>query len=182
MKNVTMPKLSLITTPNPLLKRKSLLVDKVDKNLQKFMDDMLETMYFQEGAGIAAVQVGVLKRIFILDIDKTEENQEKNPIFFINPEITWLSDELSIYNEGCLSFPGARTQLSRPAIVRVKFLDYDGNQKEIEVEEYMARGVLHENDHLNGITMPDHMSAIKRDSFLRQVAKYRKKAEDSENI
>lgn len=176
-----MPRLNIITTPNPLLKSKSLLVDKIDKELQNFMDSMLETMYFEEGAGIAAIQVGLLKRIFILDIDKTEEKQEKNPIFFINPEITWLSDEMSVYNEGCLSFPGARSQLSRPSMVRVSFLDYDGNKQEIEVEGYMARGVLHENDHLNGITMPDHLSAIKRDSFLRQVAKHKRNNNNQEN-
>jgi peptide deformylase len=173
--------LKLVTTPNPILKQKSNLIERVDKELQSFLDDLLETMYYEEGVGIASVQVGVLKRVFILDIDKTESKQEKNPIFFINPEISWLSDELSIYNEGCLSFPGARAQIARPAKVKVKFLDYDGNHCEIEVEDYMARGVLHENDHLNGVTMPDHLSPIKKDSFMRQLAKYAKRVTPQEN-
>jgi peptide deformylase len=167
-----MSKLQLVISPNPILKQVSASVSSVDKDLQKFMDDMLETMYYQEGVGIAAVQVGVLKRIFILDIDKDESREEKNPIFFINPEILYLSDEHSDYNEGCLSFPGARSLLSRPARVKLRYLDYDGNQREIEAENYMARGVLHENDHLNGITMTDHLSAIKRDVFIRQMNKF----------
>ncbi len=167
-----MARLELVINPNPILKQSSKIVEKVDKDLQKLMDDMLETMYFEEGAGIAAVQVGILKRIFILDIDKKDSGQEKNPIFFINPEITWLSEEKSVFNEGCLSFPGGRAMLSRPARVKVSFTDYDGNPKELEVEDFMARGVLHENDHLNGITMPDHMSAIKKDSFFRQMQKH----------
>jgi len=167
-----MARLPLILTPNPLLKTKSSPVERVDKELQRFLDDMLETMYHEDGAGLAAVQVGELKRVFILDIGRKGAEHIKDPIFFINPEIVSLSEEQSVYNEGCLSFPGARVSLSRPAVVKVKYLDYDGNQKESEIEGYMARGVLHENDHLNGVTMPDYMSAMKRDVFLRQVKKY----------
>lgn len=167
-----MARLSLITNPNPLLKRKSSLVDKVDKKLQELLDDMLETMYYEEGAGIAAVQVGILKRIFILDMGKKTDHELKDPHFFINPEITYFSEEESVYNEGCLSFPGARSNIARPKAVKVKYLDYNGNPQEMEADEYMARGILHENDHLNGITMPDHLSAMKRDVFLRQVSKY----------
>ena len=173
-----MAKLPLILSPNPILKKKSILVEKIDKELQLFLDDMLETMYHEEGAGIAAVQVGVLKRIFILDINKNEEEQERNPIFFINPEITKISEEESEYNEGCLSFPGARSMLARPKIVKIKYLDYDGNKQEMEADNFMARGILHENDHLNGITMPDHMSAMKKDSFLRHVAKHIRNQKD----
>lgn len=167
-----MAKLPLILSPDPILKMKSFQVEKVDKELQKFMDDMLETMYYQEGVGIAAVQVGTLKRIFILDIDKKEAGQEKNPIFFINPEIIYKSEEESVYNEGCLSFPGGRSMLYRPKMVKVRYLDYDGNQQELEADDFMARGVLHENDHLDGITMPDYMSAMKKDAFLRHVKKF----------
>ncbi len=167
-----MPRLSLILSPDPLLKMKSASIEKIDKKLQLFLDDMLETMYYEEGAGIAAVQVGLLKRIFILDINKKEEKEIRNPIFFINPEITYLSEEKYEYNEGCLSFPGARSIITRPRMVKVKYLDYDGNSQELEADEYMARGILHETDHLNGITMPDHMSAMKKDVFLRHVKKY----------
>ena len=173
-----MARLPLILSPNPILKQKSLLVEKIDKDLQLFLDDMLETMYHEEGAGIAAVQVGILKRIFILDINKNEEQQERNPIFFINPEIVEFSEEKSEYNEGCLSFPGARSILSRPKMVKIRYLDYDGNKQEMEADNFMARGILHENDHLNGITMPDYMSAMKKDSFLRHVAKYIRNKKD----
>lgn len=167
-----MARLPLVLTPNPMLKMKSALVETVDKDLQKFMDDLLETMYHEEGAGIAAVQVGVLKRIFILDIERKEGDGIKNPQFFINPEITYYSKEKCDVNEGCLSFPGARAVISRSSEVTVKYLDYDGKSQEMTVSGYMARGVLHENDHLNGITMPDHLSAMKRDVFARHVKKY----------
>ena len=166
-----MARLALVLTPNPILKMKSAPVESVDKNLQSFLDDMLETMYHEEGAGLAAVQVGVLKRIFVVDIGKKSDEELKNPHFFINPEITYLSQEEVGMNEGCLSFPGARSIISRPKEIKVKYLDYDGNNKEMEADDWMARAILHENDHLNGVTMPDHLSAIKRDVFLRHVKK-----------
>jgi peptide deformylase len=150
---------------------KSTLVEKIDKGLQKFLDDMLETMYHEDGAGLAAVQVGMLKRIFVLDIGRKGDEALKNPQFYINPEIIEYSSEESVINEGCLSFPGARSMIARPEVVKIRYLDYDGNMQEEEADGYKARGFLHENDHLNGITMPDHMSLIKRDLFLRQVKK-----------
>jgi peptide deformylase len=166
-----MAKLELILTPNPILKMKSAIVEKVDKDLQTFLDDMLETMYHEQGAGLAAVQVGLLKRIFIVDIGKKCEDEFKDPHFFINPEITYYSEEEVGMNEGCLSFPGARSLIARPKEIKIKYLDYDGNQREMEADDWMARAILHENDHLNGITMPDHLSTIKRDVFFRQVNK-----------
>jgi peptide deformylase len=167
-----MAKLALVLTPNPILKQKSLPVDKVDKGLQLFLDDMLETMYHQDGAGLAAVQVGQLKRIFVVDIGKKTESSTQDPYFFINPEIVFASEDEIAMNEGCLSFPGARSLIKRPKEIKVKYLDYDGNSKEIEADDWMARAILHENDHLNGVTMPDYMSAVKRDFFMRQVLKY----------
>ena len=167
-----MAKLPLIITPNPILKMKSAPVETVDKDLQKFMDDLLETMYHEEGAGIAAVQVGVLKRIFILDVGRKGEDGVRDPHFFINPEIIHHSEEKCDVNEGCLSFPGARAVISRSEEVTVKYLDYHGKKQEMTVDGYMARGILHENDHLNGVTMPDHLSAMKRDVFTRHVKKY----------
>ncbi len=166
-----MARLPLILTPNPILKMKSAPVDKIDKELQKFLDDMLETMYHEDGAGLAAVQVGQLKRIFVLDVGRREDEALKNPQFYINPEIIECSSEVSVINEGCLSFPGARSMISRPDRVKIRFLDYDGNHREEEADGYKARGFLHENDHLDGITMPDRLSPIKRDVFLRQVKK-----------
>lgn len=170
-----MAKLALVLTPNPILKIKSAPVENIDKNLQVFLDDMLETMYYEDGAGLAAVQVGALKRIFIVDIGKRTDEKIKNPHFFINPEITYTSEEEIGMNEGCLSFPGARSIISRPKEIKVKYLDYDGNQKEMEADDWMARAILHENDHLNGITMPDYLSPIKRDVFLRHVKKAMRK-------
>ncbi len=166
-----MAKLELILTPNPILKIKSEPVVQVDKALQNFLDDMLETMYYEDGAGLAAVQVGQLKRIFVVDIGKKSDEAVKNPHIFINPEITYCSDESIEFNEGCLSFPGARSVISRPKEIKVKYLDYDGNPREMETDDWMARAILHENDHLNGVTIPDHLSAIKRDVFLRHVKK-----------
>lgn len=166
-----MTKLALVLTPNPILKMKSSPVEVVDKNLQAFLDDMLETMYHEHGAGLAAVQVGVLKRIFAVDVDKKYDEGLKDPHFFINPEIIYCSEEKVGMNEGCLSFPGARSLIARPKEIKIKYLDYDGNQREMEADDWMARAILHENDHLNGITMPEHMSAIKRDVFLRHVKK-----------
>lgn len=166
-----MTKLSLIVTPDPILKIKSEPIEVVDKELQHILDDMLETMYYEEGAGLAAVQVGILKRIFIVDIGKKTSESEKDPHFFINPEITYYSDEKIVFNEGCLSFPGGRSIISRPKQVKINYLDYDGNKKTMEADDWMARAILHENDHLNGITMPDHLSPIKRDVFLRHVKK-----------
>ena len=166
-----MAKLELILTPNPILKIKSEPVVQVDKALQNFLDDMLETMYYEDGAGLAAVQVGQLKRIFVVDIGKKSDEAVKNPHIFINPEITYCSDESIKFNEGCLSFPGARSVISRPKEIKVKYLDYDGNPREMEADDWMARAILHENDHLNGVTIPDHLSAIKRDVFLRHVKK-----------
>ncbi len=166
-----MAKLALILTPNPILKIKSEPVSLVDKALQVFLDDMLETMYYEDGAGLAAVQVGQLKRIFVIDIGKKTDEALKSPHVFINPEIAYCSDELIEFNEGCLSFPGARSIIARPKEIKVKYLDYDGNSKEMEADDWMARAILHENDHLNGVTIPDHLSAIKRDVFLRHVKK-----------
>lgn len=166
-----MAKLPLVLMPNSILKMKSAFVDKVDKELQVFLDDMLETMYHEHGAGLAAVQVGVLKRIFVVDVGKKSDDHLKDPHFFINPEIIFLSKEETPMNEGCLSFPGARSVISRPKEIKIKYLDYDGNYKEIEADDWMARAILHENDHLNGVTMPDHLSPIKRDVFLRHVNK-----------
>lgn len=166
-----MARLDLVLTPNPILKMKSAPVAKVDKELQIFLDDMLETMYHEQGAGLAAVQVGVLKKIFVVDVGKKTEEELKDPHFFINPEIVFLSKEEVGMNEGCLSFPGARSIISRPKEIKVKYIDYDGNSKEIEADDWMARAILHENDHLNGVTMPDHLSTIKRDVFLRHVKK-----------
>lgn len=165
-----MKKFELLTYPNPILKEVSEPVKKVDKEIQTILDGMLETMYNENGAGIAAPQVGILKRMYILDVDS---HIKKNPTFMINPEIVWYSEETKIYHEGCLSFPGGYLEVERPKRVRVQFLDYYGKEQEIEVTDYFARGVQHEGDHLNGVVMTDlKASRLKKDIFLRKIKKY----------
>ena len=166
-----MTKLSIIVSPDPILKTKSNHVEKMDKELQRTLDDMLETMYHEDGAGLAAVQVGLLKRIFVLDVGRKDNERLKDPQFYINPEIIYCSEEEIAYSEGCLSFPGARSVIYRPRVVKIKYLDYDGNQCEEEADDYKARGFLHEIDHLDGVTMADHLSPIKRNVFIRKVTK-----------
>lgn len=166
--------LALVLAPDPRLKQKSLPVDKIDDELRKFMDDMLETMYYSEGSGLAAIQVGVAKRILIVDINPKEEDDTRNPIFMINPEIIHISEEKSIRPEGCLSIPSQRLDIERPSKIQVKYLDYHGNSQELEADGWLATAIQHEMDHLNGILLLDHASLIKRDIMLRKAKKIKK--------
>jgi peptide deformylase len=206
--------LPLIIAPNRLLKKISRPVEKIDADLQKFMQDMLNTMYNESGVGLAAVQVGVLKRILVIDTDYKIEDQchhhnsgefsganlhqkfyddsshnssdnfrgncgmvhvvNANPRFFINPEIIEFSKENSAYNEGCLSFPGARSQVIRPQKVKVKYLDQNACQQIEEMEGLLATCIQHEIDHLNGITFVDHISKLKRDLIVNKMKKLQK--------
>lgn len=178
-----MTKLNLILSPNPVLNEISKPVEKVDAILQKLMDDMLETMYQEGGIGISAVQVGVLKRILVMDVeyvlDKCEDdcghNHNKpanpNPIYMVNPVIIKSSKELSVYREGCLSFPEFRTDIERPKEVTIEFLDYFGNKKTLQADGILATCVQHEMDHLNGITLIDHLSKIKKEMVLKKMKK-----------
>ena len=178
--------LPLVTSPNPLLKKVSQPVLVVNDELRKLMDDMVQTMYAEGGIGLAAVQVGVLKRVLVIDIDYEEEGlhhhhgscngvhvKNANPMYFVNPEIIEKSEELSSFNEGCLSFPGARAEVERPAEVRVKFLDYYGKEQVLNMSGIMATCIQHEIDHLNGITFIDHISKLKRDMILKKMNKNR---------
>ena len=123
------------------------------------MDEMLETMYAAPGIGLAAVQIGVLKRLIVIDLSK--EDQKKNPLFLVNPEITFQSKNLSTYEEGCLSLPGYFAEIERPAECHLKYLDYDGNQKNLKAEGLLATCIQHEIDHLNGILFIDYLSKLK---------------------
>lgn len=177
--------LPLVYSPNSLLKKISKPVEKVDDELRKLMDDMVQTMYIEEGLGLAAVQVGHLKRVLVMDVDYEHEEhhhhdhgscggihvKNTNPRYFVNPEILEISEELSSYNEGCLSFPGARAEVTRPQEVRVKFLDYHGKEQVVNLDGIMATCMQHEIDHLNGITFVDHISALKRDVILKKMRK-----------
>ena len=162
----------IIEAPDPRLKVISESVEVVDDDLRRLMDDMVETMYAAPGIGLAAIQVGVPKRVLVLDISNDEE--EPNARYFVNPEIVWTSDELAIYNEGCLSLPEYFAEVERPAACRVEYLDYDGNPQTLETSGLLATCIQHECDHLEGILFVDHLSSLKRDMILRKLAKAKK--------
>lgn len=163
--------LPIIETPDPRLRAISKPVERVDDALRRFMDDMLETMYDAPGIGLAAIQVGVAKRVLVIDL---QENDEKNPRFFVNPEIVWESEEFASYQEGCLSVPDVYGDVERPASVRVKYLDYNGTEREEEMDGLLATCIQHEMDHLEGILYIDHLSKLKRDMLLRKLEKSRR--------
>ena len=168
----------ILTEPNKILREKSSLVEKVDENLQKLMDDMLETMYAAPGIGLAAIQVGVPKRVIVLDIgwrDKYEER--KKPMYFVNPEIIEKSTNNSTYEEGCLSVPGQFAEIDRPDKCHVKYLDYYGQPKEIKAEGMLATCIQHEIDHLEGILFIDHLSKLKKSMIVKKLSKHKKEIE-----
>jgi len=163
--------LPIIETPDPRLRVISKPVERVDDDLRRFMDDMLETMYDAPGIGLAAIQVGEPKRVLVIDL---QENDEKNPRYFVNPEIVWTSEEMSDYQEGCLSVPDVYGDVERPARVRVKYLDYNGEAREEELDGLLATCLQHEMDHLEGVLFIDHLSKLKRDMLLRKLEKARR--------
>jgi peptide deformylase len=178
--------LPLITAPDPILKMVSKPIIEFNIELKKLLDDMVTTMYYYEGVGLAGVQVGVLKRILVMDIDYEEDEDAKafhgsgcshihvkntNPRYFVNPEIIESSKEESSFNEGCLSFPEARSQVNRPKKVKVKYFDHQGKEMLEEMEGLMAVCIQHEIDHLNGITFVDRISKLKKDMIMRKIQK-----------
>ncbi len=165
----------ILTIPDPILRKKSLTVDKVDKEIKSLMDDMLNTMYEAPGIGLAAIQIGIPKRIVVMDLSK--DTEKKNPMFFVNPEITWMSDLKSTYEEGCLSIPNQFAKIDRPEKCNFKFLDYDGNPKELKAEGLLSTCIQHEIDHLNGVLFIDHLSKLKKDIIIKKVSKEKKEAE-----
>ena len=165
----------ILTEPNAILREKSLNVDMVDKDLQKLMDDMLETMYAAPGIGLAAIQIGIPKRVIILDIDQKEG--KKKPMFFVNPEIIEKSENSSTYEEGCLSVPGQFAEITRPEKCFVKYLDYYGQKKEIKAEGMLATCIQHEMDHLEGILFIDYLSKLKRTMIVKKLSKQKKTIE-----
>ncbi len=165
----------ILTEPNKILREKSLIVEKVDKDLQKLMDDMLETMYAAPGIGLAAIQVGVPKRIIVIDIASKEG--PKNPMFFVNPEIIKKSDNNSTYEEGCLSVPGQFAEIDRPDTCQIKYLDYHGQPKEIKAEGMLATCIQHEMDHLEGILFIDYLSKLKKSMIIKKLSKQKKAIE-----
>lgn len=178
--------LPLVICPDLRLKNMSKPVDKVDDATRDFLDDMLETMYAMNGIGLAAIQVGVPKRILVMDLGRgssryPEEGQGKpSPLYLINPKIIEASEELSPYEEGCLSFPGQYAEVWRPAKVKVQYLDYLGKEQVLKAEGLLATCVQHEMDHLDGITFVDHLSSLKRDMIIRKVKKAQRQKEEDD--
>ena len=166
---------TILTAPDPRLKKKSKPVDTVDAEVRQLMDDMLETMYAAPGIGLAAPQIGELRRVIVLDIDR--EDVKTGPLFLANPEIIEASDEDATYEESCLSLPEHYSDVVRPARVKVRYLDRDGKQQQMACEGLLATCVQHEIDHLDGILFVDHISALKRNMILRKLLKARKEKE-----
>ncbi len=171
-----MAKREIIIAPDPRLKVISKPVEAVTDEVRALMDDMLETMYAAPGIGLAAVQLGVPSRVIVMDLAR--DGQAPEPLFFINPEILESSEELAHYNEGCLSLPDFYEPVERPAHVRVRFLDYDGEIREIKADEVLATCLQHEMDHLEGILFVDHLTKLKRSMILRKLTK-QKRLEES---
>ena len=158
----------ILTEPDPFLRQKSENVDKVDKEVRKLIDDMLDTMYAAPGIGLAAIQVGVPKRIIVIDLSKEEE---KNPLYFVNPKIILKSDTKATYEEGCLSVPGQFAEIDRPDQCLVNYLDYNGKQQELNAEGLLATCIQHEMDHLEGILFIDYLSKLKRSMIIKKLSK-----------
>ncbi len=172
--------LPILEVPDPRLRLKAAPVEAVDANIRKLVSNMLETMYDAPGIGLAAVQVGALQRVCVMDLQREGEDgvSVRVPEAFINPELLWVSDELSIYNEGCLSIPEMYADVERPARVRARWLDVDGASHEEELDGLRSTCLQHEIDHLNGVLFIDHITRLKRDILLRKLAKARREKAD----
>jgi len=167
-----MAKLDIIIAPDPRLKLKCAPVARVDAAIRRLMDDMLETMHAAPGIGLAAPQVGVTRRVIVVDAARQGEPPE--PYRMANPEIVWTSPEEAVYNEGCLSLPDHYADVVRPAAVRVRYLDHRNEFREIEASGLLATCIQHEMDHLEGVLFVDHVSTLKRNMILRRLQKAKK--------
>lgn len=165
---------SLIIAPDPRLKQKSSTVNEVTDDIRQLLDDMLDTMYHAGGIGLAAVQIGVHKRLVVIDVEQDERGQRGNPIKLVNPEIVESGADLFVYKEGCLSFPEQYSDVSRPKGVRVRYIDENGDTQEVVADGLLATCIQHEIDHTNGIVFVDHISSLKRDMIHRKLQKGKK--------
>jgi peptide deformylase len=161
--------LPIITAPDPRLKIKAKRVAAVDDGVRRLMDDMFETMKKAIGIGLAAPQVGVAKRVIVLDVAR--EGEDPQPLMIANPEILWRSEETATFSEGCLSLPEHYADVERPAKIRLRYLDYQNEIREIEASDLLATCLQHEIDHLDGVLFVDHISMVKRGIILRKLAK-----------
>ena len=162
----------IITVPNEVLKKISDPIENVGESEKKLVNDLFETMYNSKGIGLAAVQVGILKRILVIDVSTKEE--KKNPLCFINPVIKKISDETSIYEEGCLSIPDTFIEIERPKICEVEYIDLDGKLKNIKCDGLLSTCLQHEINHLDGKLIIDHLTKLKRDIIIKKISKNKK--------
>ena len=167
-----MTKRNIIIEPDTILRKKSETLEKVDNEVRELMDDMLETMYAAPGIGLAAVQVGILKRLIVIDISK--EKEKKNPLFLINPEIISKSKNTQFMKKVVLSLPGYFAEIERPAECQIEYIDYDGKKKEMKANGLLATCIQHEVDHLNGILFIDYLSKLKKDMIIKKLVKHKK--------
>lgn len=172
-----MSKLKIITVPDPVLKQVAQPVEKIDDAVLKQIDDMFETMYAAPGIGLAANQVGMLNRIFVMDVAFRDKEAPPTPVAMINPEIVWASEEPSVMEEGCLSIPGQFADVKRPATVHVRYLNRKGEFEVMEAGDLTSHCVQHELDHLNGTLFIDHISKLKRNMILKRLDKLRREDE-----
>ena len=163
---------NIITVPNEILKKISEPIEKVGKNEKNLIRDLFETMYQSNGIGLAAVQVGILKRVLVIDVSNKDE--KKNPMSFINPVIRKLSDETSIYEEGCLSIPDTFIEIERPKICEVEYIDENGENKNLKCDGLLSTCLQHEINHLDGKLIIDHLSKLKRDFIIKKISKNKK--------
>ena len=164
----------ILTEPDPFLRQKSTDVEKVDNNIRKLMDDMLETMYDAPGIGLAAIQIGVPKRVIVIDLSRDEK---KPPMYFVNPKIIVKSEINSTYEEGCLSVPGQFAEVDRPDKCHISYLDYNGQKQELKAEGLLATCIQHEMDHLEGILFIDYLSKLKKNFIVKKLSKQKKALE-----
>ena len=166
---------TILTEPNKILRQVSLPVEKVGNEERQLMDDMLETMYDAKGIGLAAIQIGVPKRIIVMDIGNREK--EKEPMYFINPIIKNKNSNHSTYEEGCLSVPNQFAEVNRPSTCEIEFLDYNGNKKILSASGLLATCIQHEMDHLEGILFIDYLSKLKKMMIVKKLSKQKNKVD-----
>lgn len=174
-----MSKLQIFTVPDPVLRQKAQTVEKIDDQIRQTLHDMAETMYAAPGVGLAAPQVGILRRFIVVDTAWREEDHERKPLLLINPQVVWASDERSVWNEGCLSIPQQYAEVERPAQVKVQYQDLQGQTQLVEGDGLLSHCLQHEIDHLDGILFIDYLSTLKRNIILRKVKKIQR-ADDAD--
>src|SRR6201991_659459 len=162
----------IITAPDPRLQAVSTDVGKVDDEIRRLVDDMVDSMYEADGIGLAAVQIGVAKRVIVIDLD--QKDGKRNPVAYINPRILWASEETAVFEEGCLSVPEIWDDVQRPARIRAEYLDRDGKKQTLEADGLLATCLQHEMDHLNGVLFIDHLSRLKKSMALKKLTKAKK--------